>query len=41
MKERNGADYGTFYLLDNGSYNNGLRVKGRNISAEDLKEYDT
>lgn len=40
MKERNGVDRGTFYTLDNGSYNRGLRIKGRNISSQDLRSYD-
>ena len=40
MKKRNNVDRGTFYTLDNGSYNRGLRIKGRNISSQDLRSYD-
>ena len=40
MKSRHHVDYGTFYTLDNGSYNRGLRISGRNFTKEDLKHYD-
>lgn len=40
MKKRNNAKYGTFYTLDNGSYNRGLRTFNNFLSAKDLKNYD-
>lgn len=40
MKRRNKATYGTFYTLDNGSYNRGLRTYDRIFTPADLKEYD-
>lgn len=40
MKKRHGSDYGIFYSLDNGSFSKGLRIKNRNITGKDLKEYD-
>ena len=41
MKKRNNADYGTFYTLDNGTYNKGLRTYDQKFTSEDLKQYDT
>lgn len=41
MKKRNGVSYGTFYTLDNGSYNIGLRTKNKLISKKDLQTYDS
>lgn len=40
MKKRNHADRGTFYALDNGSYNSGLRTYDGVINSRDLKKYD-
>lgn len=40
MKKRNNAEYGTFYTLDNGSYNRGLRTYDSKFTEQDLKEYD-
>lgn len=40
MKKRNNADSGIFYILDNGSYNRGLRTYDGNFTKEDLKDYD-
>lgn len=40
MKHRNNATYGTFYTLDNGSYNRGLRTVDGRFTTADLKAYD-
>lgn len=40
MKKRNNVDRGTFYTLDNGSFNIGLRTVNKKLTAEDLKQYD-
>ena len=40
MKRRNNATYGTFYTLDNGSYNRGLRTIDGRFTTADLKAYD-
>ncbi len=40
MKARNHANYGTFYTLDNGSYNRGLRTYDKKLTMPDLKKYD-
>lgn len=40
MKHRNNATYGTFYTLDNGSYNRGLRTIDGRFTTEDLQAYD-
>lgn len=40
MKKRNNAEYGTFYTIDNGSYNKALRTSGKNITSEQLHDYD-
>lgn len=40
MKKRHNVDYVTFYTLDNGSYNRGLRTKDKKMTAADLKSYD-
>lgn len=40
MKHRNNATYGTFYILDNGSYNRGLRTIDGRFTTEDLQAYD-
>lgn len=40
MKHRNGATYGTFYILDNGSYNRGLRTIDGKFTTADLQAYD-
>jgi hypothetical protein len=37
MKKRNNVDRGTFYTLDNGSFNIGLRTIDKKLTAEDLK----
>lgn len=41
MKQRQGVDHGTFYSLDNGSYNTGLRTYDKKFTTEDLKSYDS
>ena len=40
MKKRNKADHGTFYTLDNGSFNRGFRTYNRVLTSKDLKKYD-
>ena len=40
MKKRNKADHGTFYTLDNGSFNRGLRTYNRVLTSKDLRKYD-
>lgn len=40
MKKRNHATYGTFYALDNGTYNRGLRTYDKKFTSADLKNYD-
>ena len=40
MKKRNKADHGTFYTLDNGSFNRGLRTYNRTLTSKDLRKYD-
>lgn len=40
MKHRNNATYGTFYVLDNGSYNRGLRTIDGRFTTKDLQAYD-
>ena len=40
MKKRNKADHGTFYTLDNGSFNRGLRTYNQVLTSKDLKKYD-
>lgn len=40
MKKRHNAKYGTFYTLDNGTYNRGLRTYDNKITASELKSYD-
>ena len=40
MKHRNNATYGTFYTLDNGSYNRGLRTIDGRFTTQDLQAYD-
>lgn len=40
MKKRNNAEYGTFYSLDNGTYNKGARTTDRRLTADDLRAYD-
>lgn len=40
MKHRNNATHGTFYTLDNGSYNRGLRTIDGRFTPEDLQAYD-
>ena len=40
MKKRNKVDYGTFYTLDNGSYNRGLRTYDKQFTRQDLIDYD-
>lgn len=40
MKKRNNINYGTFYTLDNGSFNRGLRTFNNQFTAGDLKKYD-
>ena len=40
MKHRNNATYGTFYILDNGSYNRGLRTIDGRFTTQDLQAYD-
>lgn len=40
MKHRNNATYGTFYTLDNGSYNRGLRTVDGKFTTADLQAYD-
>lgn len=40
MKKRNNAQYGTFYTLDNGSFNRGLRTFNQRLTTQDLKRYD-
>lgn len=40
MKNRNNANSGTFYTLDNGSFNIGLRTIDKKLTTADLKHYD-
>lgn len=40
MKARNHQPYGTFYTLDNGSYNIGLRTVDNTFTPDDLRQYD-
>lgn len=40
MKQRNHQPYGTFYTLDNGSYNIGLRTVDKQLTRDDLLQYD-
>ena len=40
MKKRNHATYGTFFTLDNGSYNRGLRTYDKRFTPQDLADYD-
>ena len=40
MKQRNNQPYGTFYTLDNGSYNIGLRTSDKQLTRDDLLLYD-
>lgn len=40
MKKRNKASYGTFFTLDNGTYNRGLRTYDKKLTSKDLKNYD-
>lgn len=40
MKKRNKADHGTFYTLDNGSFNRGLRTFNGQFTSQDLQKYD-
>lgn len=40
MKKRNNAQYGTFYTLDNGSFNRGLRTFNNTLTSKDLQNYD-
>lgn len=40
MKRRHHTDRGTFYTLDNGSYNTGLRTYDGILTQKDLKNYD-
>lgn len=40
MKQRNHQPYGTFYTLDNGSYNIGLRTVDKQFTRDDLIQYD-
>lgn len=40
MKKRNKADHGTFYTLDNGSFNRGLRTFNGQFTSQDLRKYD-
>lgn len=40
MKKRHNANYGTFYTLDNGSFNRGIRTYSGRITSDELREYD-
>lgn len=40
MKKRNKTDHGTFYTLDNGSFNRGLRTFNGKFTSQDLRNYD-
>lgn len=40
MKKRQGTDHGTFYTMDNGSYNRGFRTYDGKFTTNDLVEYD-
>jgi hypothetical protein len=40
MKRRNNVNSGTFYTLDNGSFNIGLRTIDKKLTTADLKQYD-
>lgn len=40
MKERQGTDHGTFYTLDNGSFNKALRTYDKKLTSADLSNYD-
>lgn len=40
MKKRNKVNFGTFYTLDNGSFNIGLRTVDKKLTTHDLKQYD-
>lgn len=40
MKKRNKVDHGTFYTLDNGSFNRGFRTYNRVLTSKDLRKYD-
>ena len=40
MKKRNNVDHGTFFTLDNGSFNKAIRTKDGIITPSDLAKYD-
>lgn len=40
MKKRNKVDHGTFYTLDNGSFNRGLRTFNGEFTSKNLRDYD-
>ena len=40
MKKRNKVNHGTFYTLDNGSFNRGLRTYNQTLTSKDLRKYD-
>ena len=41
MRENHKGKIVRWYILDNGSYNRGLRTKNRNITKQDLVDYDS
>lgn len=40
LKQRNNVPYVTFYTLDNGTFNRGLRMTDQNLTSRDLKNHD-
>lgn len=40
MKKRQHVDHGTFYTLDNGTFNKGLRTYDKTLTSSDLRNYD-
>lgn len=40
MKKRNKTNHGTFYTLDNGSFNRGFRTYNGVLTSKDLRNYD-
>lgn len=40
IKQRHGVKTVRMYVLDNGSYNRGLRTRNRTITSSDLQQYD-
>ena len=40
LKRRNGVPYVTFYTLDNGTFNRGLRMTDKRLTSQDLHNHD-